>query len=335
MQLSLLSVVDHYPTLKRSVPEFYEHLLGQIVLAEELGYQAAFVAEHHFHEYGAITNPAVFLAAAAQRTRRIRLGPSVSILPFHDPRTVAEDYVTLDILSQGRLILGLGSGYLKHEFDGYGVDPAGKRERFDEGMAVVERLIAGERVTHDGIHFKLQDVALNIRPVQKQVPIYVAGLRREVPYHIGKQGRALFTVPYAAVDQFSGIGDMAADFERGRAEAKAGPMPADLPPHICCLHTHVAETDAQAERNVREPFELYCRTRLYAKPFSYDDIQRTGVCLFGSVEHVADKIAALARAGLRGLNALQNFGAMPDADVRRSMTLMAKEVMPLVRKKLQ
>ena len=212
-------------------------MLDQARQAERLGYDTFWVAEHHFHEYGAVPNPAVFLAALSQQTRRLRLGTAISILTFHNPLTVAENYALVDQLSQGRLSLGVGSGYLKHEFEGYDVDPAIKRERFDENLMLVERLLAGERVTHESRHNTIREVRINVQPVQQPVPVYVAILRREAAYHVGRQGRRMLFVPYAAVDSFEEIGLMMQDYRRGLAEAgieDASGMAA------VALHTHVA-----------------------------------------------------------------------------------------------
>ena len=122
MKMSIFSVQDH-PSAPRSLGQLYGQVLEQARQAERLGYDTFWVAEHHFHEYGAVPNPAVFLAALSQQTRRLRLGTAISILTFHNPLTVAENYALVDQLSQGRLSLGVGSGYLKHEFEGYDVDP--------------------------------------------------------------------------------------------------------------------------------------------------------------------------------------------------------------------
>ena len=90
MRFSILSVHDHYPNEKRSVNEHYRETLDNIVLAEELGFESFWVAEHHFHEYGTIPNPAVLLAAASQRTTKIGLGVAISVLPFRNPLQVAD-----------------------------------------------------------------------------------------------------------------------------------------------------------------------------------------------------------------------------------------------------
>ena len=179
MKLSIFSVQDHYPDRHRSLPQLYADVIAQARHAEALGYDTFWVAEHHFHEYGAVPNPAVFLSHLAAHTHRLRLGTAISILTFHHPATVAENYAMVDALSGGRLSLGVGSGYLKHEFEGYDVDPAIKRERFDEALMLVQRLLAGERVHHEGQFHTLRDVRLNVLPVQTTVPIHVAILRRE------------------------------------------------------------------------------------------------------------------------------------------------------------
>ncbi len=120
--------------------------MEQGILADQLGYDTFFVAEHHFHEYGVIPNPAIFLSALSQRTKNIKLGPAISILPFHHPLSIAENYTMLDIISSGRLILGVGSGYLKHEFEGYGISLEEKRARFDESLTLLDRALKGKRI---------------------------------------------------------------------------------------------------------------------------------------------------------------------------------------------
>src|SRR6201996_3712833 len=331
VKLSILSVADHYPDLPRSTGELYRAVVDQAVLAEQLGYEACFIAEHHFHPYGAVPNPAVLLSAIAARTTRLRLGPAITVLPFRDPRTVAEDYALLDQLSGGRLILGVGSGYLKHEFAGFGRDPMEKRDRFDENLALLKRLLSGERVSHGGKFTTIDAVQLNVVPVQPELPIYVAALNKEAVYHIGRQGNGLLTIPYGTLENFAQIGALQEAFTRGRHEANAAPMPSGLAPHIVTFHTYVAKTDREAEELVREAFELYCRTRLYAKPWTYEQISENGLALFGSVERVAEKLIALQRMGVMHVATLSNFGALSPQRVTESMRLMMEAVMPIVR----
>ena len=290
MRMSIFSVQDHHPNGARTVPELYAEIIAQAELADRLGYDTFWVAEHHFHEYGVVPNPAVMLAALAQRTTRLKLGSAISILTFHNPLTVAENYAMVDVLSGGRLVYGVGSGYLAHEFAGYAIDPAEKRDRFDENLRIVTRLLAGERLSFEGRFNKIDKVQLNVLPLQKNVPVYVAALRREAAYFVGKQGLNLLTVPYATVECFADIEELVRDYQKGRAESDA---PATENNAVVTLHTHVAESDAKARANAEKAFNLYVATRLYAKKSTYDDAMRNGLHLFGSVETVTDKLVDL------------------------------------------
>ena len=320
MRYSIFSVNDHHPRLARTVPELYLQVMNQCSMAEALGYDTFFCAEHHFHEYGVVPDPAVMLSALAQRTRRIRLGSAISILTFHDPRRIAETYSMVDMMSGGRLVFGVGSGYLAHEFAGYGVDPKDKRDRFNAALHVVKRLMAGETVGK---------AVLNVLPHQARVPpIYVAILARDGAYHVGKQGDRLFTVPYASCKDFADIGGMLAEFRRGRGEAG---LAADDDDHVFTLHTYVSDTDAAAKAEVKSAYDLYVDTRLYARKHVYEDIIENGICLFGSVETVARKLVQLHAMGIRHLATMHNFGALDPALVQRSMVLFARGVMPQFR----
>ena len=328
LRYSLFSVNDHYPTKPRTVPQLYEQVMQHCSLAEGLGYDTFFCAEHHFHEYGVVPDPAVLLSALAQRTTRIRLGTAISILTFHDPRRIAETYSMIDMMSKGRLVFGVGSGYLSHEFIGYGKEPKEKRDRFNENLDIVKRLMAGETLAYQGQYSQSEKVVLNVRPHEGRVPpIHVAVLVREGAYHVGKQGHRIFTVPYASCKDFADIGTLMNEYRRGRAEAA---LPADDDDHIVTLHTYVARTDEEAREQAKAAYDLYVATRLYAKMHLYEDILANGVCLFGSVETVAHKVAQLHEMGVRHLATLHNFGGLDRSLVERSMTLFAKEVMPAV-----
>jgi alkanesulfonate monooxygenase SsuD/methylene tetrahydromethanopterin reductase-like flavin-dependent oxidoreductase (luciferase family) len=332
MRYSVFSVNDHHPRLPRTVPELYRQVMSQCELAEALGYDTFFCAEHHFHEYGVVPDPAVMLSALAQRTRRIRLGSAISILTFHDPRRIAETYSMLDMMSGGRLVFGVGSGYLAHEFTGYDRDPREKRDRFNENLALVKRLMAGEGFAYQGRFSKSEKVVLNVLPHEGRLPpIYVAILAREGAYHVGKQGDRIFTVPYASCRDFADIGTMLEEFRKGRVEAG---LAAEDDDHVFVLHTHVAGSDAAAEAECKGAYDLYVATRLYAKQHVYADILANGICLFGSAETVAEKLCCLHEMGIRHVAFLNNFGALAPELVERSMTRLAREVMPQVAQRI-
>ena len=328
MRYSVFSVNDHHPRLPRTIAQLYEQVMGQCELGERLGYDTFFCAEHHFHEYGVVPDPAVMLSALAQRTRRIRLGTAISILTFHDPRRIAETYSMLDMMSGGRLVFGVGSGYLAHEFVGFDKEPKEKRDRFNENLDIVRRLMEGESLNYTGQFSKSEKAVLNVRPHANRVPpMYVAVLAREAAYHVGRQKNRIFTVPYASCKNFGDIGTMLAEYRKGRAEAG---MTADNDDHVFTLHTYVARTDEEAKAQCKAAYDLYVATRLYAKRHTYEDILANGICLFGSVETVTNKVCQLHEMGIRHIATMHNFGALAPNLVERSMTLFANEVMPAV-----
>jgi alkanesulfonate monooxygenase SsuD/methylene tetrahydromethanopterin reductase-like flavin-dependent oxidoreductase (luciferase family) len=333
MRYSIFSVNDHHPHLSRTVAELYEQVMTQCELAESLGYDTFFCAEHHFHEYGVVPDPAVMLSAIAQRTKRIRLGTAISILTFHDPRRIAETYAMLDMMSGGRFVFGVGSGYLPHEFVGFDAKPPEKRDRFNENLDIVKRLMAGETLSYEGKFSKSERVGLNVRPHGDRVPpIYVAVLAREAAFHVGKQANRIFTVPYASCKNFDDIGTMLTDYRKGRAEIGLAPDDDD---HVFTLHTYVASTDEEAKRQCKEAYDLYVNTRLYATKHVYEDIIANGICLFGSVETVTRKMVQLHEMGIRHVSTLHNFGGLSPQLVERSMTMFAREVMPAVAKRVE
>ena len=223
MRIGIFSVVDHYPKeLPRGVGQNYAELLESAVLAEELGFDSFWIAEHHFHEYGAIPSPQSGWARRRCAPGKIRLGSGVSVLPFHNPITVAEEYAMVDIMSGGRLEFGVGSGYLKHEFAGYGVATDEKHARFDEALEVIELAWRGG--------------ALFIsRPLQshRRRPTAIAAAPEAAPADLhrdaalrgrarGRHGYPLLTIPYAQSPGMHQLTAMTAEFrERGNRRATA------------------------------------------------------------------------------------------------------------------
>ncbi|HXH83248.1 MAG TPA: LLM class flavin-dependent oxidoreductase [Candidatus Tectomicrobia bacterium] len=327
MRFGIFSVVDHYPEeLPRTTGQFYAELLEQAEAAEALGFSSFWVAEHHFHDYGAIPSPPVFLAAAAQRTRRIRLGAAVVVLPFRNPLQVAEDYAMVDVLSDGRLNLGTGSGYLQHEFDGFGVPVEEKRERFDEALEIVLRAWTGERFSYAGTWHRVRDVRLNIVPVQRpRPPVWLAVLRNEAAVHVGKKGFCPMLIPYATTEHLGELARTVTAFRDSFVEAGGDPREATVP---FGLHTYVADSFAQATADAREAMDRYVRTRLYARQRPYELLVDRQLVAFGGPDDVVRVARAYADAGLTDFLAIMNFGGLEHRKVLRSMELMARHVLP-------
>ena len=327
MRFGIFSVADHYPTeLRRSATELYGELLDQAEAADALGFDSFWIAEHHFHEYGAIPRPPVWLAAAAERTRRIRLGSAVVVLPFDNPLRTAEDYAMVDMLSGGRLNLGVGSGYLTHEYAGFGLSLEEKRERFTEALEVVLRAWTGERFSYEGRFHHIENVQLNVRPVQSpRPPVWVATLRADAAPRIGAQGLPAMLIPYASAETLEEMKAGVALYKEAFVRAGGRPEDATVP---FGFHCHCAETTAGARAEARAPMERYVRTRLYAVQRPFETLVEQNVVAFGDPDEIVRVARLYEAAGFTHFLAIANFGGLPHMQVLRSMELMARYVLP-------
>ena len=151
--------------------ERYRDTLDQIALGDELGFDVAWLAEMHFvPEFSILPSPLVVGAAVAARTRRIRIGIGVTLLPLHDPIHLAEDVATLDVISGGRLEYGVGRGARKQHFEGFGVPVEERNDRFIEGLEVLLRAWADEPLNYQGHFFQYKDVNVIPKPIQRPHP---------------------------------------------------------------------------------------------------------------------------------------------------------------------
>ncbi len=324
MRFGIFSIVDHYPVeLSRTTQQFYEELLEQAEAAESLGFDSFWVAEHHFHEYGAVPRPPIWMAAAAQRTKRIKLGSAVVVLPFDNPLRIAEDYAMVDILSGGRLMLGVGSGYLKHEFEGFGINPEEKRARFDEALEVILKAWSGERFSFEGQYNHVKDVQLNTVPLQRpHPPVAIAILRNEAAKHVAMQGMPVMFIPYATTERIEELAETVSIYKESFSVSTSSPRA------IFALHTHCAEVEQQAVAEARQPMDRYVRTRLYAKQRSFDLLDEKKLMAVGDPKKVSDVLKVYEAAGMTDFLAISNFGGMPHEQVLASLNVLAKQVMP-------
>ena len=187
MKFSIFYVIC--PEGDESEADAYQKVMEQCQAADELGYHCAWFAEHHFSKVGMCPDPLLWCAALAQKTKNIRLGTAISIMPFHNPVRLAEQAAVVDLLSGGRLELGVGRGSQPKEFKTFGVKPSESRKRLVEGLEIVSRLLEGEEVTFEGEFYQCRDVQIFPRPIQKpRPPIWLAGTSPETYTYAGENG---------------------------------------------------------------------------------------------------------------------------------------------------
>jgi alkanesulfonate monooxygenase SsuD/methylene tetrahydromethanopterin reductase-like flavin-dependent oxidoreductase (luciferase family) len=350
LDAKLGGAVPEGPGFGTSPAQAIQDELELIEYADELGYDTCWVREHHFTHYGFLPNTMSLLAHAAARTKRIRLGTAVVTLPLHHPIRAAEDAALIDVLSGGRLDLGVGRGYQSIEFDAFGVPLEESRARTDEAIEIITRLwTSDDPIGFNGQFYQFHDIQLQPKPIQKpHPPIHYASISRDSILHYGAKG-----IPFI-VDPTGTMGSLAelADLWSREAVAHGHPGRGDL---VACRYVWLAPTNAQARTYVgnappvsqlsvdktlapRKPdgsiasgYEYWERgwhgrtVEHYAADADWDDRW-----IAGDMERVVDDIRALEHMGYANLCVIFGLDAQPVgvSEIKRRMALFAKEVMP-------
>jgi alkanesulfonate monooxygenase SsuD/methylene tetrahydromethanopterin reductase-like flavin-dependent oxidoreductase (luciferase family) len=166
----------------------YGEILDAVAWTEEAGFYGAWVPEHHLADDGYMPSPLVALSAIAARTKRIKLGSGIALAPLYHPTRFAEDSAVLDIISGGRLEMGLAIGYRRRETAAFGVD-FGKRGRlFDEWLEIVSRLWAGETVDFEGQYFRIKGAKVMPPPPRGRIPLYIGGFAGKAMERVAQYG---------------------------------------------------------------------------------------------------------------------------------------------------
>ena len=229
----------------------YRRDLEMIAQLDQLGYDEAWVGEHHSGGWEIIASPEVFLAAAGERTHRIRLGTGVVSVPYHHPFHIAGRIVQLDHLTRGRAMLGVGPGALPADAAFLGIEPATQRPKMDEGLGVVIRLLTEEEpITYEGSWFQLKNAQLQLKPYQRPtMPIAVAStISPSGMTTAGKHGVGVLSVASYSAEGLAALPNQWSFAEQSAAEA-GKPAP-DRRNWRVVLPWHIAETKEQAYRDV-------------------------------------------------------------------------------------
>ena len=247
-------LAPHHPIGENPTLQFRNDLKLAAHL-DELGYDEFWCGEHHSTGWEMIASPEMFLAAAGERTHRIRLGTGVVSLPYHHPFNVAQRMVQLDHRTGGRVIFGTGPGALPSDAHMLGIDPMTQRDRQDEAIGVIRRLLAGERVTHTSDWFTLQDARLQLFPVQEELPMVAAS-------SISPSGMTLagkYGMGVLSIGSNSDAGLAALPTQWGFAEeaaAKHGNV-VDRKNWRVLMSWHIAETREEARAQAGEGLKLW------------------------------------------------------------------------------
>jgi alkanesulfonate monooxygenase SsuD/methylene tetrahydromethanopterin reductase-like flavin-dependent oxidoreductase (luciferase family) len=332
----------------QSQEEVFVNIKEQAVLADTLGYDSVWLGEHHFSRHGILADCMVQAAAIAAVTERVRIGTGVVVLPFHHPVRLAEQAAMVDILSNGRLDLGVGVGYQRREFNGLGLSIDEARERFRDHLDILLKCWRDEVLVHESrFHtFRAEDgLEVYPKPVQPGgLPLYQAvsitpesiefAASRGVPVMVGGPTDVL------------GLAPQVIDFWRRKmVEFGNDPTGVDIP---CAKGVYVAETDEEAAADIAAVDQFWDLKLLqrFGSPISpsgelpkgYErwanrvkeheknalDPNRAGTPpLIGSPETVRERLAQLRDSGITYIFGQFGLPGMPEAKIRRSIEMFA------------
>jgi alkanesulfonate monooxygenase SsuD/methylene tetrahydromethanopterin reductase-like flavin-dependent oxidoreductase (luciferase family) len=315
--------------------------LEQVVAAESWGLDTVWLAEIHQQAARSVMSaPLTVLSALATATTRLRLGTGVQVLPLAHPLRLAEETATVDQISRGRLLMGVGRSGNPRAYAAYGVPYSESRERFYETLEVLKRAWAQPEFSFEGKYHRFDKARAVPRPYQQpHPPIRIAGASEDTFPVLGALGYPLFVAVRSGT-----LSGLAPDLHAYREAYEEAGHPGRGEVHLR-LSLHVAETDAQAEAEARESVMHGYRAlvnQLEGSPnarrraeletvrsLTYEDVLRDKV-IVGSPEHVAARLRELQEVlGIDGILAELNFGArIPAPLMMRSLQLLCQEVRP-------
>ena len=323
--------------LDGAVPDYYGRLFEQVIEFEKLGFDQAWVTEHHFGAYGGILpHPPTFLSALAARTSRIRLGVAVAVLPLHNPLELAESYAMTDVVSGGRLDFGIGKGSEPVEYRKFAARLDEASERFKESIEVIRQAWSDEPVNFQGNFYNYENVNILPKPVQRPHPrIWVGATRTEETFRdAGRNGYDLMTVPFVHLST-DALRDLVKLYRDALARSGHDFVGREV---LGKFHIYVSDS---FERGVRqaEPFmKNYSAIHNSVDPdrkLTSRDIgsdMARGSIIVGDPERCSDTIRRWhEEAGLTTFSGTFHFGGMPQEMALNNMRLFAERVMPALR----
>lgn len=348
MKFGYFTLTDNPPAYganRRDPSQILRDVLDEAVYAEELGFNSVWVPEHHFGYFGCLPTPAQYLSYLAAKTKRVRLAPATVLLPCNQPIRAAEEYALLDLLSDGRAIFSAGRGYDEREYESFEIPFEESRERFDEEMILVRRLLSEENVTFEGKFHRISEpITILPRPIQKpHPPIYVACFSRPTVEMAARNGFNAIFAPFAAAMMFGSVEKAVAEFkvigrQSGHPDLKA----------MCSYFFAVADS-ADEEMRHRERLLYYLHGILPAFPgdrskapphiaYFADIVDRLKAMkpqdlgersfVTGNAEQCVATLRKVEAAGMEEVIIYFNFGGYDHAATMKMMERFAREIMP-------
>lgn len=322
---------------------YYEEVIESVRLADRLGWARAVTTEHHFHYYGgAVPNPAQMMTAWARETSGIRLGAAVSLMQLRHPLTVAEEYAFLDQISGGRCDMGVGRGFVPHEFAAFGVDAGEAAERVAEGLEVCVRFWRGEPFEHRGVHHSFDRIEPWPATVNGSLPVWNAASRSPESFTgAAERGFHLMMNQYPMSPE--DLADRFALYRERWERSNGGPHRA-----MVALMAHLADTEEGAIEGAAAAlnehvgaFQNLLEGRQWDRDHGRDAL--SGLCAGGDLrdlfrrrtlictpEQAAERVSRYAELGFTEVSLVARFGGLGHERCLETIRRMTEEVLPLL-----
>jgi alkanesulfonate monooxygenase SsuD/methylene tetrahydromethanopterin reductase-like flavin-dependent oxidoreductase (luciferase family) len=332
----------------------YDWHLEAWELADQVGFEGLFLSEHHFTPYSFTPSPNLMLAAAAERTKRIRLGVMGSIIPLHNPRRLAEEYAMLDYITRGRLEIGVGRGIDEKEFGREGIPMSETRPRFEEGLELIQRMLSDPTFSQSGKFFNYEPTTMWPPPLTRdRRRIWVTALSPQTITWCAQHG-------YHIATAFQPTSQIKATYETYREAAREAGQPNGPDTTMVMRNVYVAESDDEA-RAIAEPalnrmfglfreaiifqdldkvpdgyssdfYESFFRPFSGAGPTNWEALVDLGIFVVGSPQTVRDQLIAQARElGTDNVLMWASFGDLTREQTLSSLKLIGEHVNPALR----
>ncbi len=314
----------------------YADTISQAQLADKLGFDTVWLAEVHFNpRFSIMPAPLLLGSAIAQTTERLKIATAVNLMPLHHPVRLAEEFATLDVISQGRAILGTGRGAMLRQYVGYGIDVDEGRERFLEGLDLVLKAWTSDELSYQGKYYQVEGVRVVPKPYQQpHPPVYIASNSADTFPMVGELGHNILIAPLVVTLEGAKTGLKEYRHKLAEHGHEAGSTKVNVNVLVHVTKDEGGSSTEGFETSVRNYLSILesNRSRVITgrnRDRSYETVSHEFAAI-GSPERVIDKLESLQE--MLGADEFMCWfatgGLLPNQDVHASMQLFAEEVIP-------
>ena len=328
----------------QTIAQIYDENLQLVKLAEDIGFEIAWFAEHHFSNYSMCPSPHIMAGYLAGQTKRIKLGAAILVLPLYQPVRMLEEIGMVDILSGGRTVIGIGAGYQDFEFKRFGVKLEDNWAMTHEMLDIIELAYTRPSFAYQGKHYQLAEMPIAVQPLQKPMPpIYIAGNEPKMLQRLARNGYVSFhTVGFGGTEALLKVR------QHVESNVKSAGVPVDRLNFAYQRYIYVSDDKKDvldaAERvlftnriamALRNKYEKLNGTFIDPVPFPNEPSleQIASNVYFGDADTVAEKmVREIKLLNPMHISAFMQFGGMEGRRSLKSMERFAKDVLPKVKK---